>query len=629
MAKTSRLEQAEWSPEHAARADPRADVAAPTAIPSTPVITPAMIARSGSVADSRWSPSGTRLAWVGSYDGRADLVVAPADGSGPPTVISADTGIGGGYAWSSDDELVVAGADGRLAVVTVDGRLVRVLTRDGRAFAPAVSARGEIAFGLERDDACDVAVVPIDGSAWPVRQSDADYAWDPSWSPDGRRLAWHEWDLPDMPWDGSRIVVRDASSRGGAAATARKVVAGGDAVAVGQPRFAPDGKRISFVSDVEGWPVVWTADPDGGDARPVLQEQHEHAEPAWAPGQRSYVWSPDAAQIAWCRNEDGFGRLMIATPGARSARELSKGWHRGLAWTAQGIVCTRSGAVTPGQVVVLAPNGSGRRAIARGPVGGFEQTPLVEPRAVTYRSGNATVHALLYRPAGKAQPPLLLHLHGGPTGQATADWTPRVQWLVQRGFAVLQPNFRGSTGYGRAYAQALSGKWGDVDVIDAAAGIRHAAKEGWCDPARVVVMGGSAGGFTALLVAAKHPDLVHGVVALYPVTDLLDLAVTTHRFESGYHLRLVGPLPQRAARYRERSPIALASTIRAPVLLFHGSADRSVRPEQSAALARALSHPERVERVEYEGEGHGWKRAATVADELARIDAFFTRHALI
>ena len=189
---------------------------------------------------------------------------------------------------------------------------------------------------------------------------------------------------------------------------------------------------------------------------------------------------------------------------------------------------------------------------------------------------------------------------------------------------MLQPNYRGSSGYGRAYTQALAGRWGDRDVADTAAGIRHAVKEGWCDPNRIVLMGGSAGGFTALLVAAKHPDLVHGVIALYPVTDLLDLAATTHRFESGSHLRLVGPLPDAADGTASARRVTLASEIRVPVLLLHGSADRSVRPAQSERLvdARARGHGERHV---YEGEGHGWRRAATVADELARVDAFLTR----
>ena len=583
------------------------------------MITPAVVARSGSVTDPRWSPSGARIAWIAAFDGRADLVVASADGSAPPVVVTADSAVGGGYAWASDDELVVAGANGALVLVRADGGIVRRLTRDGRAFGPAVSSRGEVAFALERDDACEIAVVALDGGEWPRRRSHADYAWDPAWSPDGARLAWHEWDLPDMPWDASRIVVGDDAG-------AAKVVAGGDGIGTGQPRFSPNGDRLAYISDASGWSIVWTADPEGGDPHPVLREAHEHAEPTWGAGQRSFAWSPDGGQIAWCRNEDGFGRLVIAAPGSRSARELSKGWHRGLDWSAAGIACVRSGAVTPSQVVVLAANGSGRHAIARGPAGGFEATPLVEPRAVTFKAGNATVFGLVYRPAGVSRPPLVAHLHGGPTGQATVDWNARVQWLVQRGFAVLQPNYRGSAGYGRAYAQALAGEWGERDVSDAAAGIRHAIKEGWCDPERVVLMGGSAGGFTALLVAARHPDLVHGVVALYPVTDLLELAATTHRFESGYHLRLVGPLPGSADRYRSRSPIAVASQVRAPVLLLHGSADRSVRPEQSAALAAVLGD---VEHHVYDGEGHGWRRAATVADELARLDVFFRRNGIL
>jgi dipeptidyl aminopeptidase/acylaminoacyl peptidase len=317
---------------------------------------------------------------------------------------------------------------------------------------------------------------------------------------------------------------------------------------------------------------------------------------------------------------------VIASPDARSARELSKGWHRGLEWGAEGIVCVRSGAATPPQVVVLAANGSGRRTIARGPVGGFEATGLVEPRAVTWKSGSATVHGLLYRPPAGGTPPLVVHVHGGPTSQAPVDWQPRLQRYVQRGCAVLVSNYRGSTGHGRAYAQALAGQWGKRDVADTAAGIRHAIKEGWCDANRVMVVGGSSGGLTVLMLAAKHPDVVTAVVALFPVTDLVDLQLTTHRFESGYNLRLVGPWPEARQKYVDQSPLTHVSEIRAPVLLLHGSEDKAVRPAQSAAVADALARAGvPVERHVYEGEGHGWRRAATVADELERVDAFMAR----
>jgi dipeptidyl aminopeptidase/acylaminoacyl peptidase len=221
---------------------------------------------------------------------------------------------------------------------------------------------------------------------------------------------------------------------------------------------------------------------------------------------------------------------------------------------------------------------------------------------------------------------LLVSVHGGPTSQALADWNPRVQRFVERGWTVLQPNYRGSTGYGSGYRRALDGRWGERDVADVAAGIRHATKEGWGDPRRVVLMGGSAGGLTVLLVAALHNDLVAAVVALFPVVDVVDLHATTHRFESGYTPRLVGALPAALDTWRERSPISRAADIRAPVLLLHGRDDRSVRPEQSAELERVLRAAGRfVERHVYDGEGHGWRRAETVADELQRVDAFLAR----
>lgn len=590
----------------------------------------ALVARTGGLAEPRWSPDGRRIGWVEAFAGRSDLVAVPADGSGPPLVVTAADPVagvgsygGGVWCWGSDTEVVYAGADGRLLTVPADGGPVRVLSRDGRAFAPVASLGGAIAFGSERDDACDVASVVLHGAALPERVSaEADFAWDPAWSPDGEHLAWHEWNLPAMSWDASRIVVDGA------------VVAGGDGIAVGQPRFSPDGSRLAYVSDATGWWNVWVADATGGRARPLLEEAHDHAEPAWGPGQCSFAWSPDGAAIALQRDEGGFGRLVVVDVGGpRRAREVSRGWHHGLDWRAPGVVCVRSGARTPPQVTLLDPDDGARRVLARGAPAGIE-TDAVEPEPVTWRSGDAPVHGLLYRPAHStlgdgAKPPLLVDVHGGPTGQATAKWNGYVAWFVAQGWAVLRPDYRGSTGYGRAYREALAGRWGELDVADTAAGIRAAVRNGWCEPGRVAIAGGSAGGLTALLVCAHHGELVRAGVSRYGVTDLFDLAETTHRFESRYLDGLVGELPSEAARYRERSPVTHAAAIRVPLLVLQGDADKVVPPPQAELLVDAVrAAGGTVEQHVYAGEGHGWLRPETVQDELERTLAFLERWVL-
>lgn len=604
-----------------------------------PTITALAVGRTRTVAEPRWSPGGARLGWIESFGGRADLVVAATDGSRPPTSVTPDiavTGVGayggGAWCWGTDDEIVYAAADGRLVVVPADGGAARLLSRAGRAFAP-VAAGGSVFFGLDEGDACHIARVALDGSTWPARvSSGGDFAWDPSASPSS--VAWLEWDLPSMPFDESRILLAPRAGAG-----EPRIVAGGGAVSVGQPRFSPDGARLAFVSDTSGWWNVWVADADGSNARRVLDEAHDHAGPTWSPGQRSFAWSPDGSAIALARNEDGFCRLVVVDVSgdvpvpASAVREISKGWHHSLDWGVNGIVSIRSGARTPPTVAVIDPVTADRRVLARGAPAGIERT-TVEPEVVTWPSADATVHGLLYRPhesalgAGTA-PPMLVLVHGGPSDQATAGWQPRVAYFVDRGWAVLRPDHRGSTGFGREYVQALRERWGDLDVVDTAAGIRAAAERGWCDPDRVAIMGGSAGGLTTLMVCAQHGTLVRAGVSAFGVTNLFDLAETTHRLESRYIDWLVGELPEAADRYREYSPETHAAAIKVPVLVLQGDADNVVPPAQAQTMVDAVrAGGGTVEHHVYEGEGHGWSRPETVTDELERVEAFLSRWVL-
>lgn len=592
------------------------------------LISAAMVAWSRVVAEPRWSPDGARLAWVDAFGGRSDVVVARTNGSAPLVVATGDTGVtgvgaygGGAFAWAGPDQLVVAAADGRLVVVPAGGGPGVVVSATGRAVAPSWSPDGRrVAFILERDDSCVVAVAPMDGSSPPVPVSTADYAWDPAWSPDGTTVAWHEWDLPAMPWDESRILVAGSDGRD------RRVVAGGDGEAVGQPRWCPRTRRLAYVTDRDGFWNVWVG--EGRVARPVLPEPVEQAEPPWGPGQRSFAFSPDGRFVAINRNEAGFGRLTVVGPDEAST--VARGWHHGLDWGPAGIVAVRSGARTPSAVTVAGRDGT-RRVVARGPVGGFEAAGLVEPEPTTWLGDDGeVVHALLFRPTrsafGPGPPPLLVDIHGGPTGQATVSWKPWWQHFVSGGWAVLAPNPRGSTGYGRAYARALAGGWGDRDVADVAAGIRHVTARGWCDPRRVAVSGGSAGAMTVLLLCAHHADLVCAGVSMYGVTDLFALAATTHRFESRYVDGLVGVLPRDSDRYRDRSPVTHAASIRVPLLVLQGDQDRVVPPEQARRLVDAVrAAGGHVDAHVYAGEGHGWSRPETVIDVYARTDAFLRR----
>jgi dipeptidyl aminopeptidase/acylaminoacyl peptidase len=605
-----------------------------------------MCARGRVLAEPRLSPDGSTLAVAVTAGGRGHLALVACAG-GPELTLTADPPVapaasygGGVFDWlPSGEGLVYVAAGGGLYLQPVVGGPPRCLVADGSIAGPAVSPDADkVAYVV---DGRHVAVAPLaEGGPWPVRLSaGADFAFDPVWSPDGTQVAWVEWDVPAMPWDDSRIVVAPADG------SAPPVAVGlPGPVAASQPRFSPDGSAMGLLCDGDGWVNLWRAGADGSDPVPLLSEPAEHGGPSWGPGERSWVWSPDGRQIAFCRNEEGFGRLCVLDVASGSVRDLDRGVYGGLSWSGDLIAGIRSGARTPTQVVVLEPEPGAkrRRTLVRGPVAGFEAADLVEPEVVAWDSEQVagvgtTVHGRLYRSAtgradnkrGAGAPPLLVWAHGGPTGQNQVTWIPRVAFFVERGWNVLQVDHRGSTGWGRAYAQALREQWGHLDVVDTAAGMRAAAAHGWGHPQRMVPIGGSAGGLTVLLLLALHPELCAAGVSLYGVADLFELEETTHRFEAHYLQSMIGPLPAAAERYWQRSPINHAEQIVAPLLVLQGSADRVVPKAQADSLVGRMQQAGRsVEYHVYDGEGHGWSRPEVVTDELERTWAFLQRHVL-
>jgi dipeptidyl aminopeptidase/acylaminoacyl peptidase len=456
-----------------------------------------------------------------------------------------------------------------------------------------------------------------------------------------------------MAWDASRIVVRAAD-----AGTPARVVAGGggvsldgavapDAVAVAQPRFAADG-RLGLLSDEGGWQHLRVLGPDLDPAAVAVVGADgslgELGDPTWGPGIRTWTFSPSGHQVALRTNVDGFAEVLVVDPERPEAvrRTVARGVHAGLDWRSDRLVAVRTGARTPHQVVAYDLGGAGGRetrpaptTLARGPVAGWEAAGLDEPEVVRWPTDDATVIVgRLYRPAasaggGEGPPPLLCWVHGGPTDQWPVTFNARFAWFLERGWAILVPDHRGSTGHGRAHQQAMHGRWGELDVDDCAAGVAALVARGDADGARVAAIGASAGGFVVLGLLARHPDRFAAGVALSAVTDLFDLAERGHRFERHYPVTLVGGLPAAAGRYRSRSPLHLAESIRAPVLLLHGSADEVVPVEQAETMATRLRDLGRVVDLHvYRDEGHGWGRPDVVVDELDRVDTFLRRWVL-
>lgn len=608
-----------------------------------PALTAQMLTQIAGLSEPRWSPDGALASYLHSRNGEGRLIVVPSAG-GPELQISTDPpaqpggSYGGGYYdWSPDSRaLVYLASDGKLWIVPArGGRSRRLAEGEGRQRAPSWSPDGRsIAYVWETAEWSAVAMADLsDGAtpAWPRRVSgQADFVQDAAWSPDSRFLAWHEWDVPNMPWDGSRIVVADRSTG------ERRVVAGGDEVATAQPRFSPDGRYLAFLCDRGGWLNLWIANADGSGARPLVEEAFEHGGPAWSPGARTHVWSPTGDQIAYLRNDDGNWQIRIVdvATGATHAIDESAGLRAGLAWSAQNaLLFLHSAATSPPTIRALSlPSGETRTLVQAGAAGLVLENPAT-PEPVRWRSRDGVIlYGHVYRPTRPTghPTPLLVILHGGPTGQHGVGWNGQIQYFVQRGWTVFTPEYRGSTGYGRAYTQALRENWGVHDVNDTIDGIEHLISTGSIDRDRVVVMGGSAGGYTVLMLLALAGDRIRAGIDLFGVTDLWELNEGTHRLEAHYSHHLVGPLPEAAARYRERSPIYLADRIRSPLLVLQGDADPVVPKSQSDALVEAVRrHGGQVEYHVYAGEGHGWARIDTQRDALERIDRFLASYVLL
>jgi dipeptidyl aminopeptidase/acylaminoacyl peptidase len=571
--------------------------------------------------------SGGRLRWSESRpsEGGRVVVVEPGPTDVTPAGTNARTRVheyGGGAWWPHGDTVYYSDfADGRLYRLDAGGTPAPITPEPGRPHAlryadGCVTPDGEtIVCVRERHDGGavenELVALPADGSAEPrVIASGHDFYAAPRVSPDGSRLAWLTWDHPQMPWDGTELWV--ASLEGADPA----LVAGGPDESVVDPQWSPDG-RLHFLSDRTGW---WNLYREG-EALTTL-ENGEIGGPAWVFGQTYYAFLDDG-RIACAVTRAAVDAIELLDPEDGSLEPLGLDWTRCGSLTAgDGLLAFVAASPTELPTVVTFDPATGREERIRRSLDlELDPATLSTPQAIQFPTRDGAVaHAFYYPPAsadseGPAdeRPPLRVICHGGPTAHTEPVLDLETQYFTQRGIGVVDVNYRGSTGYGRAYRRLLNGRWGEIDWQDCVDAARFLAEQGEADPDRTWVEGGSAGGYVVLCALTFEPASFAAGVSLFGVSDAESLALDTHKFESRYLDSMIGPYPARADLYRERSPIHFFDRLERPLLLLQGLDDEVVPPAQAESMVEVLERKGiPYAYIAFEGEGHGFRKEANI-----------------
>lgn len=601
------------------------------------------------LSDVCWDEATGGLVWLEGRSGHGMLLWDDASGNAPRELnvgrsARAMVGYGGGDMTAAHGH-VYWSSEGRLYRQPLGPGLDQPVTPAfGDAASPTISPDGNWLLFVHSYEGVDrLAIVDAKGTHWPARLAQGhDFYMQPTWRPDGRGLAWVAWDHPNMPWDGTLLYLAELDDASGGLPRVKtlRVVAGDADTSIFQPAFSPDGRYLAYVSDASGWYNLYLYELDTGAHRLLVEVEAELGMPAWVQGVRTLAWAPDGAYIYYIASRLGFHQLFrveIASGVAQRVPGLDDYAHLSQPSMSSGGVLAfiASGPQIPHRVVTLEPDSGRTRVVARASGEVIPPDGYVVPEAVSWDSGcGGQVHGLFYEPdagpgARQELPPLVVLVHGGPTSQATANYSAQAQFLATRGYAVLDLNYRGSSGYGRVYRNALREQWGLYDVDDAVSGARRLADSERVDRQRLVIMGGSAGGYSVLQALVRYPGFFRAGVCLFGVTNLFTLAADTHKFEQRYLDSLIGPLPEQAKRYRERSPLFYADRIQDPVIVYQGEDDRVVPKAQAEELVQALRRSGTPHEYHlYAGEGHGWRQAETIERFYTSLEAFLRQYVI-
>ena len=482
----------------------------------------------------------------------------------------------------------------------------------------------------DREAANALVAISCDGGAAKVLVSGNNFYSSPSLSPDASRLAWLQWNHPNMPWDGCELWAGEIAADG--AIANKKCIAGAIDESIFQPEWSPDG-TLYFVSDRAGWWNIYRIS-EAGAIECVCEMEAEFGVPQWVFGLSTYAFE-SADRIVCAFAEQGIWRLgMIDTRTRKLDRIETPYAEISFVRATPGRAVFRAGSsLEPFSIIEMDLATRETKVLQRASSFTIDSGYLSAPQPIEFPTENGlTAHGFFYPPKNRdfaapanEKPPLLVKSHGGPTSATIAALMLGSQYWTSRGVAVLDVNYGGSTGYGRAYRERLNGAWGIVDVDDCCNGAKFLAARGEVDGNRLMIDGGSAGGYTTLCALTFREAFKAGA-SYYGVSDLEALEKDTHKFESRYSDSLIGPYPERRDLYLERSPINFTDKLSCPVIFFQGLEDKVVPPNQAEMMVEALRKKGvPVAYVAFEGEQHGFRRAENIKRALDGELYFYSR----
>ncbi len=605
----------------------------------SPITSDLIIADTISLSSPIWHQG--NLLWVESRPqdaGRNVLVLKEQDGSERdinPAPFNIRTRVHeyGGDAWLLHENTVYFSnfSDQHLYRQRLDEALPRQLThQDGLRFANGCvdQRRNRIVYVIEdhRNDGEAINFIgAVDLDSGEVTQlcKGHDFYAAPVLSPDGQQLAFMTWDHPDMPWD-ETIIWSTVLNESGLPEKAIQVAGGKcgtQKISAQQPLFSPSG-QLFFISDRSGW---WNLYQQGSD-HSICQMQAEFGSPHWVFGLRSYAFLNDT-QIACHYGKNNVYQLAVLDihSGALNNLDLPYSDFGSLSLQGQTLTTSAASPVTFPELITVDLDSGEHSRFKRSTNLALDQAYYSVPETITFPTANEqSAHGFYYPPANKdyeasasltnhqEAPPLIVMMHGGPTGATHSVLNLKIQFWTSRGFAVLDVNYRGSTGYGRAYRDKLIRQWGIVDVEDAVHGAKHLVQQGRVDERRLAIRGGSAGGYTTLS-ALTFTNTFKAGASHYGVGDLEALAKDTHKFESRYLDSMIGAYPDEIERYKARSPIHHVERMASPCIFFQGLEDEVVPPSQAETMVQALTDKGLpVAYVPFQAEQHGFRMAANI-----------------